>query len=184
LERFAHWFAETEPERRKGVARIFAQVTGELTIEAPAGPFVLRASADRIDLREDGTLAIYDYKSGSLPSAADVKAFKAPQLPLQALVAERGELKGVKSAEVAALVHISAKGGEPAGEESRITAEEVAALAASAGDGLDALIRKFDDGSTPYTAMRRSGFTNGYRHDAYAHLARVEAWSGNGDEGQ
>jgi ATP-dependent helicase/nuclease subunit B len=184
LERFARWFAETEPERRKGVARIFAQVTGEMTIETPAGPFTLRASADRIDLHEDGRLAIYDYKSGSLPSAADVKAFKAPQLPLQALVAEKGELKGVKSGEVAALVHISAKGGEPAGEESRIASEETAALAASARDGLDALIGKFDDSATPYTAMRRSGFTNGYRHDAYAHLARVETWSGNGDEGQ
>jgi ATP-dependent helicase/nuclease subunit B len=184
LERFAHWFTETEPERRQGIARIFAQVTGEMTVEAPAGPFTLRASADRIDMREDGSLVIYDYKSGALPSAADVKAFKAPQLPLQALVAQHGALKGVKSGTVAALVHISAKGGEPAGEESRVGAEDAQILAGSARDGLAALLGKFDDATTPYKAMRRGGFASGYRHDAYAHLARVEAWSGNGDEGQ
>jgi ATP-dependent helicase/nuclease subunit B len=184
LERFAGWFAETEPERRRGIARIFAKVDGELTVDAPAGPFILRASADRIDMREDGSLVIYDYKSGSLPSAADVQAFKAPQLPLQALVAQEGTLKGVNSGKVAALVHLSAKGGEPAGDESRVTADDAASLASSARDGLTALVSKFDNAATPYTAMRRGGFTNGYRYDAYAHLARVEAWSGNGDEGQ
>jgi ATP-dependent helicase/nuclease subunit B len=184
LERFARWFAETEAERRQGVARIFAQVGGEMTVDAPAGPFTLRASADRIDMREDGSLVLYDYKSGSLPSAADVKAFKAPQLPLQALVVQGGTLKGVENGTVAALVHLSAKGGEPAGAESRVTAEDTQKLASSARDGLNALIAKFDDGNTPYTAMRRGGFTNGYRYDAYAHLARVEAWSGTGDEGQ
>jgi ATP-dependent helicase/nuclease subunit B len=184
LERFAHWFAETEGERRAGIKRIFAQVKGEITVHAPAGPFILRASADRIDMREDGSLVIYDYKSGSLPSPADVKAFKAPQLPLQALIAQSGTLKGVEGGIAAALVHLSAKGGEPAGAESRVTAEDAQALANSASDGLTALLAKFDDGNTPYTAMRRDGFTNGYRYDAYAHLARVEAWSGNGDEGQ
>jgi len=184
LERFARWFGETELERRQGIARIFAQVSGEMTVDAPAGPFTLRATADRIDMREDGSLVIYDYKSGSLPSPADIQAFKAPQLPLQALVAQDGALKGIKSGTVAALVHMSARGGEPAGEESRVTAEEAQVLSDTARGGLTNLLTKFDDVATPYTAMRRGGFTNGYRYDAYAHLARVEAWSGTGDEGQ
>jgi ATP-dependent helicase/nuclease subunit B len=183
MERFAHWFAETEPGRREGVTNVLAQVKGELTVEAPAGKFTLRASADRIDLREDGSLVIYDYKSGSLPSEADVSNFKAPHLPLEALVAIEGQYRGLKSQEVARLAYLSAKGGDPAGEESAVMKESAEALAQKAREGLTTLLARFDDEATPYKAMRRGGFGNGYRFDAYAHLARVEEWSGANEEG-
>lgn len=183
MERFAHWFAETEPERRAGIANVLAQVKGKLTIQAPAGDFTLRASADRIDLREDGGLVIYDYKTGSLPSDADVTAFKAPHLPLEALVAIEGQYRGIGSHEVVRLAHLSAKGGDPAGEESAATKESAEALAARAREGLTSLLARFDDETTPYRAMRRGVFGNGYRFDAYAHLARVEEWSGANEEG-
>jgi ATP-dependent helicase/nuclease subunit B len=176
MERFAGWFAETEPERREGVARVLAQVSGEMSLTAEAGPFSLRVSADRIDLRQDGSLAIYDYKGGNLPSEADVRSFKKPELPLQALIAEKGTFRDIKSHEVSRLAYISAKGGDPAGEERAMEKDSPAALAASARDGLEALIKRFDDPATPYTAMRRKDFTS--RYDAYAHLARVEEWSG------
>ena len=182
LERFSRWFAETEAERRAG-AQIHAEVRGELTIDAPAGPITLRAWADRIDVRADGSLAIYDYKSGSMPPETDVLSFKAPQLPLAALIAMEGKFKNIDSRKVGKLAYISAKGGEPAGEELALTKQEPDALAKAARDGLLALLTRFDDAATPYTAMRRGGFANGYRFDAYAHLARVEAWSGVSEEG-
>jgi ATP-dependent helicase/nuclease subunit B len=183
MERFAHWFAETEPERRADVARVLAEVKGELIIQAPGGDFTLRASADRIDLREDGGLVIYDYKSGSLPGDADVANFKAPHLPLEALVAIEGQYRGLSSREVAGLAYLSAKGGDPAGEERAVTQESAQALAAKAREGLTSLLVRFDDETTPYKAMRRGGFGNGYRFDAYAHLARVEEWSEANEEG-
>ncbi|MEJ2228218.1 MAG: double-strand break repair protein AddB [Alphaproteobacteria bacterium] len=46
LERFARWFAETEAARRDG-ARVFSEVSGELTMDAPGGAFTLTARAER-----------------------------------------------------------------------------------------------------------------------------------------
>jgi ATP-dependent helicase/nuclease subunit B len=181
MERFARWFAETEAERRQGVREIFAQVSGELSITTPAGPFTLRGSADRIDALEDGSLAIYDYKGGNLPSEADVAAFRSPQLPLEALIALQGRFRGVESHSVAKLAYLSAKGGEPAGEEKLAARESAEVLAKAAGDGLAKLLARFDDAETPYTAMRRGAFSS--RYDDYAHLARVEEWSGVSEEG-
>ncbi|MDH3581471.1 MAG: double-strand break repair protein AddB, partial [Hyphomicrobiales bacterium] len=66
LDVFARWFAATEPARRDGVTRVSAEVRGALDIE---GSFTLSARADRIDMRADGTLAIYDYKTGGPPTA-------------------------------------------------------------------------------------------------------------------
>ena len=183
MERFADWFAETEPSRRMGVAQVLSQVGGELTIAMNGGPFTIRGSADRIDLREDGAVAIYDYKSGALPSEADIATFKAPQLSLAALIAQHGHYRGVESHRVAKVSYVSAKGGEPAGEERAINATDIGELTKAARTGLEALLTRFDDEATPYTAMRRTGFSNRYAFDAYAHLARVDEWSGGGEEG-
>ena len=73
--------------------------------------------------------------------------------------------------------------GDPAGEESAVTKESAEALAQRARDGLTTLLARFDDEATPYKAMRRGAFGNNYRFDAYAHLARVEEWSGATEEG-
>ena len=51
-------------------------------------------------------------------------------------------------------------------------------LASAARKGLTALIERFDDAATPYTAMRRAAFSDSYRYDDYAHLARVAEWKG------
>ena len=61
--RFAKWFAETEPARRSGVDKVVAEVDGALDLEVERG-FRLTARADRIDLCEDGSAVIYDYKTG------------------------------------------------------------------------------------------------------------------------
>jgi len=183
MERFAAWFAETEAQRR-GEARVLTELRGRYEFEAPGGPFRLRARADRIDLNADNSLAIYDYKSGSMPNEAQVAAFKAPQLPLEALIAREGGFEGVASPNVARLAYISAKGGDPAGIERALTKRTPDALADGAHAGLSALVARFDDPSTPYTAMRRAAFAGSYRYDDYAHLARVQEWAGSEEAGE
>ena len=61
--RFAKWFAETEPARRSGVVKVAAEVDGDLDLAVGRG-FRLTVRADRIDLCEDGSVVIYDYKTG------------------------------------------------------------------------------------------------------------------------
>ena len=186
LERFAHWFAETEPGRRKGIARSLSEVAGALALVAPAGPFRLTARADRLDIANDGSLIITDYKTGKPPDKKRVLSGTSPQLPLEAAIAIAGGFEGVPAIGVAELRFISASGGHPPGELRTVERDDVAALAARMRAGLERLIGQFDDPATPYRALRRPAFRSSYRFDAYAHLARVGEWSlieeGDGDE--
>lgn len=175
LARFADWFAETEPARRVCVDRIVAEVGGELVLEAPAGPFTLRARADRIDATGMG-LIITDYKTGALPNDKSVLVGSAPQLPLEAAIVTAGGFERVPARPVLALRYIRATGAEPAGEERVVNAGDVGALAGDALQGLTRLVARFDDPATPYRAVRRARFK--YDYDSYAHLARVAEWAG------
>ncbi len=96
FQRFARWFAATEPMRRAGGITTFTEVDGALDI---AEGFTLTARADRIDAREDGSIAIYDYKTGStLPVAKHVDELSAPQLPLEARHRRRRRLRRARAA--------------------------------------------------------------------------------------
>jgi len=176
FERFAAWFAATEPARRAGVLEVRAEVTGDLVLEAPAGPFRLTARADRIDILDDA-LVISDYKTGTPPPDAKVLAGVSPQLPLEAAIAADAALgfEKLPKRPVATLRYIRASGGEPPGEARDVKASDVAALAAQALDGLKRHVARFDDEQTPYRPLRRARF--GYDYDDYAHLARVAEWS-------
>ncbi len=175
FERFAEWFADTEPKRREKARAIIAETSGSLVLDAPAGPFTLTARADRIDVTEEG-LVITDYKTGKPPKENDVLSFAAPQLPLEAAIALYGVgFAEVPKEKVAGLRFISAAGGEPPGEECDIEFNDFDALAAQAVRGLSHRVARFDDPATPYRALRRPGFS--YAFDAYAHLARVAEWS-------
>jgi len=175
LARFAEWFAQTEAARRLHVQRLVAEAGGELVLAAPAGPFILRARADRIDATGNG-LIITDYKTGALPTDKAVLMGAAPQLPLEAAIAATGGFERVEAMPVAALRYIRATGAEPAGEERIVNAGDVATLANDALQGLERLVGRFDDAATPYRAVRRARFK--YDYDSYAHLARVAEWAG------
>jgi RecB family exonuclease len=62
------------------------KLEGEFTIETDAGPRLvrLRGKADRVDLLEDGTFRLIDYKLGWPPNRA-----RALQLPIYGLCAEQ-----------------------------------------------------------------------------------------------
>jgi len=175
--RFAQWFAETEPERRRGIRAVAAEVEGKLVLAAPGGPFTLSARADRIDVGDAG-IVITDYKTGTPPTDNRIKQRLAPQLPLEAAIA-RGEagFTGIAERRVAALRYIKASGGEPAGEERTVDVGDIAAIADAALARLAALVAQFDDEATPYRALRRSDFAPLYKYDDYAHLARVAEWA-------
>lgn len=174
FERFTHWFASAEPGLRREGGRVIAEVAGKMAVEAPGGPFILTARADRIDIG-GGQTVITDYKTGMVPSNGRVVEGMAPQLPLEAAIAVAGGFAGVETGQVAALRYIAATGGEPAGKLQVVNCPDVGALASETLSGLTRLIARFDDESTPYAAVRRAGFR--YEYDDFAHLARVGEWS-------
>lgn len=178
--RFAAWFADTEPKRRAGLRRSFSEVPGRLMLDAPGGGFELTARADRVDIRDDNALAIYDYKTGSVDARRRAaERLQSPQLPLEGLIALSGgfDLPGLSDAPaLAGLAYISAAGGGDAADEQALSSPEM--LAEAARDKLAALIARFDDPNTPYRAMQRPAFEAVWAYDAYAHLARVSEWRG------
>ncbi len=179
--RIAAWFVELEAERRQEVAAIHSEATGEIILSGAAGDFKLTAMADRIDELNSRTLRIIDYKTGAPPSKTEVAAGYAPQLPLEAVIAEAGGFSDIAAKPVSELDYWRLRGSNPAGEISS-AGDEPAQLAAGAKEGLEALIRLFDDVETPYEARPRPEAAPKYSD--YEHLARVKEWSSaDGEEG-
>jgi ATP-dependent helicase/nuclease subunit B len=181
FERVARWFLAVEATRRATLIASASETNGSLCIDGPAGRFELTAKADRIDRCRDGTLVLIDYKTGPLPTSPEVAAGFAPQLPLEALIAEAGGFVDMPKATVATLEYWRLKGADPAGER-RVVGDDPRPLIDAARAGLQALITAFDRPETPYEARPRPD--KAPRFSDYEHLARVKEWaSGLGEDG-
>jgi ATP-dependent helicase/nuclease subunit B len=87
FQRLAAAFVVWEKERRSGLAEVFAERSGSLPVTLKDGSvFTLRARADRIEQRSDGTYAIIDFKTGQPPGVREVFAGFSPQLTLEAVM--------------------------------------------------------------------------------------------------
>ncbi|MEQ8602162.1 MAG: double-strand break repair protein AddB [Marivibrio sp.] len=175
FERIARWFLAAERARRaEGLVKSATEIRGELRLDGPAGPFTLTATADRIDLVHGGGYAILDYKTGQPPTAKDLAAGYAPQLPLEAAMAMEGGFKDLAPAAVVELAFWRLSGGDPPGE-IKAPKVNIGEVALEAQDGLKRLVAAFDEESRPYTALPRP--TRAPRFNDYAHLARVAEWA-------
>jgi ATP-dependent helicase/nuclease subunit B len=190
FERAMRWFLAYERERRAGGFRpALLEQEGQSDIGAPAGAFTLKAKADRIDRHEaDGRLAILDYKTGNPPTPKQVNSGLAPQLALEAAIAQDGGFAGLAPAQIAELIYLRLGGGAEPGEEKRIEgtsrteippADELARMAL---ERLGGWVARFDDAATPYLSRPRPQFVD-YPGD-YDHLARVAERAEGTGEGQ
>lgn len=177
FEKVADWFVTQEMERRRTIKPLATEVTGRVTLQGPGGPFILTAKADRIDRTPTGGVVLVDYKTGTPPTGKEVRLGKAPQLPLEALIAAEGGFEGVKAAKVDGLEYWRLSGGDPAGTILALK-DDAASLATEAREGLDYLIRTFDDPDTAYHSQPRPAWAPKYTD--YAHLARIKEWSAGG----
>lgn len=177
FRRFARWFAATEPGRRARATSILSEVDGKLDL-ALGTVFRLTARADRIDVADDGSVVIYDYKTGKPPVQTHVEKLFSPQLPLEALIAEEGGFADLGKRRVSGLVYISASGRHDGDAAREACGASPADLARNARDRLVRLIERYSDPATPYEVKRRRGqaFANAYRYDEYEHLARIQEW--------
>ena len=97
LRRFivaAGLFVEFERSRHNDIAERHAEIKGEWTF--PNG-FTLVGKADRVDIRKDGSLEILDFKTGAIPAVGEMQTFMAPQLLLEAAMAQAVGIDPVKA---------------------------------------------------------------------------------------
>jgi ATP-dependent helicase/nuclease subunit B len=174
--RAARWFVGEERRRREQISRFWLEVAGQMEIPGPAGAFVLKGRADRIDILHDGGAAVVDYKTGKPPTDPQVAKF-SQQLPLEGAILEAGGFGEIGSIPVTQLVYIRFSGGAIAGE-THVVAGETHNRIALALAGLARRIAQFDLAETPYLSRVAP-----YRADVpgdYDHLARVREWSLSG----
>ena len=168
LDRIADRFVAEEGARARRGTPAAIEGKGALTFTDP--PFTLTAKADRIDRHPDGSVTIYDYKSGAIPTKKQVKAYDK-QLLLEALIAESGGFADLGPVPVAGVAYIGL--GSDDGTTALDLGDPDLDLAATAARFRD-LIRAYDDPARGYTsrrAMERAGHAGDYDH-----LARFGEW--------
>ena len=179
FERIAEWFVRTEITRRHELGRAYVEISGELTLQGPAGSFKLTGKADRIDRSTDGRITIIDYKTGTPPSNEEVIAGFSPQLPLEAAMIAADGFPEVPKGTLEALSFWHLHGRGEGGKEF-IVDGDAEAMAAEARKGLSELIAKFDDPNTAYEARPNPAYAPAFSD--YGHLARVKEWAAGEDE--
>ena len=174
FERIAEWFMTNEKKRRKLLKAVMPECKLRLTVPAEAAPFTLKARADRIESGTEGNLTIVDYKTGTVPTPADVALGLSPQMPLEGMMLEDGALEAFPQASVAALEYWRLSGSDTAGNVEPLK-KSAAILIQEAREGLRALIDAFDHADTPYHAEPWPNKAPNYND--YRHLERVDEWS-------
>ena len=166
LDNVTNWLIDGEIERRKTAQPIGFEASGRL--EIPDLNFSVRAIADRIDQRSDGSLVIYDYKTGAAPTERQ-QLFFDKQLYLLALLAEQSGFKNIEPNAVYSAAFIGL--GTPPkvvkmpSEKERID---------TAYQKLRQLISRYQETDQGYTA-RRALFKSDDFSD-YDHLSRYGEW--------
>ena len=167
MAQIADHLIETEQTRRAGGIRIGAEVKGIIQISDTG--VAISGTADRIDRLNNGDLIIYDYKTGTVPSAKQVRYFDR-QLLIEAVMAEEGAFENLPPAKVAQVVHLHL-GRNP--KDSEIALEGDYETVTISGE-LAELLARFNDEGTGYIS-RRAMEKMRYEGD-YDHLARFGEW--------
>ncbi|MCR9122122.1 MAG: double-strand break repair protein AddB [Phyllobacteriaceae bacterium] len=146
----------------------------------PIGPtgVTLRGYADRVDARRDGNADIIDFKTGAAPSAPQVQALLAPQLPIEAALLERGAFDEPAKSAPGELIYVrlGARGELVARPVSGGKNDDAATLAARAWEKLEGLCAHYNDPNQGYPS-RLMPFREADFDGDYDHLARALEWA-------
>ncbi|WP_242146292.1 double-strand break repair protein AddB [Sphingomonas sp. BAUL-RG-20F-R05-02] len=173
------WIALTIAEQGEaGRSVIAVERRGSIDI---AG-VTLNGTFDRLDRMPDGTLAVIDYKTGTPPSPAAVRAGFSLQLGLLGLIAERGGFEGISGVtrgfEYWSLGKRSDQFGyvtspvDPAGKNDKILPEQFTAIAA---ENFAGVAGRWLTGSEAFTAKLHPEFAP---YSEYDQLMRRDEWYG------
>ena len=171
FEAMAEWLVEREKERRGDVAQVLGELEGKWSFEVDDKPFTLTTRIDRLEINRDGSLALVDYKTGTIPTKAEIESGLANQLLLEALIAQYGTLEpAITPGDVSSLEYWKLAGNADDCEIKNIQVEGIN----TAGERLENLISEFDNAAKPYTAQNDPSKMP--RFNDYAHLTRKAEW--------
>jgi ATP-dependent helicase/nuclease subunit B len=169
----AGWFVSQEQHRRQSVQISHAEIKGSIKIEGLLGPMTFTARADRLDQDMDGGWHVIDYKTGSVPSAAQVASGRRTQLLIESLIAAQGGFDGLEGGAVQTMEYWQLSGRRDKiaiQTDVRPTDWEPATTHAE----LAALVQLFDDPATAYPSEPDCKYAPAF--SVYRHLARIAEW--------
>ncbi|MCA0406608.1 MAG: double-strand break repair protein AddB [Proteobacteria bacterium] len=171
-------FIAFDRKARAQGAQIEVERRGEALITLQDGTRIrLIGKADRLEIAADGRIAILDYKSGTLPSNADILKGLAPQLPLLTAMARRGAFGPHQ--DIRQLAHVPIGGSDPL-EAKPVKHEDLAALAEENWRMTLDTLNRLSAGEEGYLAQKEP--LKGLAGD-YDHLTRRALWGmGGADE--
>lgn len=181
FERAAIQFLAYERERDGEIAERHAEKKGEWVFPALDG-FTLSGKADRLDVRADGTLEIIDFKTGGVPAPKDMTAFDAPQLLLEAAMAEMGCFAEIGPRTTSELTYIKIGLGPAAFQIKPFKLRNGMALM----EAVHEIVRRMQGHvdvfllhDTPMTARIRPRVETGRKSypGEFDHLARTDEWT-------
>ncbi len=175
-------YVDWEETRREHVRDILVEQSGSLDIALADGTsFRLTARADRFEILRDGAVAIYDLKSGAPPSASEVEVGFAPQLTLEAAMAERGAFASIPVGSIAAQASYVKLLGRDGIDPAKAGKSAIHDLAETHFSGLVEMLNEFRSEDRSYPSRPYVKFIS--RYGEYDHLARVKEWSSSSREG-
>ena len=188
IEAALHSFTDWAFQRREEIANIETEADGRIEIPLTDGTgFVLTARADRIEVRRGADVVLVDYKSRRAPTAKEINAGFAPQLTLEAAIAERGGFENIPDGcSVAGAIYLTLIGNDGVKEHaigvSSKAQKSFQQLKEEHLAGLVDLASQYRLEQTPYLSRPYPQFVNQY--GVYDHLARVKEWSVGTGEGE
>ena len=180
------WFFNFDQQQRAQKSHIFAEESGLETIHlAPDLSVDVHGRADRIEQHRDGTFSLYDFKTGRVPSAKEIKAKLEPQLTITTALLQKGAFAKIGNRQLRDFDYIKL-GGEEGGSVSalatKLTDIPLDDLVSQHWAGLHALIKAH--------WLEGRGFVSRLypphrdRFGPYDHLARVKEWTLGEQEGE
>ena len=168
----ADWFIEHERSLRESLKYSYAELKGCISLDAPHGPVIVTATADRLDIHDDGTLSIIDYKTGPAPTKAKVSKRRATQLLIEAIIAQSGGFKFLENEQLRGFRDLSY--WQLSGSYERAARHQFfPGFDAMKHQHLEELIVKYDQ---QISLICRASLMTDLVYSDYRHLSRVREW--------
>jgi len=191
LRRFAvaiEGFLAFERARDADVKKRYAEKNLRWTFAVAGVDFTLRGRADRIDVRNDDSFEIIDFKTGATPTAAEMKAFLAPQLLLEAAILKARGFDETGPGLTSELTYIKIGAGPEAFAPKKFTLPKDMDIGAASNEILRRVQSHVEayllSDAQPMPARLLPKPNQSFR-GPYEHLARSDEWTlidGGGDE--
>lgn len=178
VEKIAAFLIAEQQKRKETIFKSLIENKGEITFFlSDKTPFKLTGKADRIDILTDDCIEIIDYKTGSLPTFTDIENGYSPQMPLEAVIAQKNGFSEIINPDKINLSYWKLTGKKSGGEITSVPSVskkmETAVLLENSFDGMRRILEEFNQEARAYEA---SPHPEKVKFNNYEQLSREKEW--------